>query len=127
MNTSENKRFLWDRTNHLYKKWMSVETVMQLFEDSVREMDASEESVEEKNRAFLEEYPEKVAALTPKTQAEMSALYEEQAAARQSSFQAAPKKGVSFEAAVIVQQELSDLRKMLLEALERVDALRAIV
>jgi hypothetical protein len=133
MNTVENKYFLWSQTNHLYKKWMKFDSIMELFERQVAEADASttpSSTLEERNAAFLKSYPGVVAALTPSTPEERSAMLEEEALARQAAFRnqsKAAKKEVAFERGVVVHEELADLRRLLVEALDRVDALRAIL
>lgn len=133
MNTVENKYFLWSQTNHLYKKWMKFDSIMEFFERRVAEADASaapSSTLEERNSAFLKSYPGVVAALTPSTPEERSAMLEEEALARQAAFRSqskAAKKEVAFERGVVVHEELADLRRLLVEALERVDALRAIL
>ena len=95
MNAPENKRMLWELTNHLYKSWMSREQVIELFEKTITEFDCGQESLMEKNKFFLSAYVDRVAAIQPSDAAQRAAMFEERLKNR------AVKKTVSFEPDVI--------------------------
>ena len=100
MDAPENKRMLWDLTNHLYKSWMSREQVIALFEQTVAEFDVGGDPLMEKNKRFLSAYVDRVAAIQPVDPVQRAAMFEERLKARHS--QPPPqKKTVSFEPEVI--------------------------
>ena len=118
MNDSENKRILWDLTKHMYKAWMPRERVIQTFEDTIREVDASSAPLLDKNKAFLQVYLERVAALQPETAQEREHMFED----RQKNHELnvihvpTPPKKVAFEGTHKkvtdgVLEELADLKK----------------
>ena len=102
MNAPENKRMLWDLTNHLYKAWMAWEQVIALFEKTIAEFDVGSDSLMEKNKRFLTAYVDRVAAIQPADPAQRAAMFEERLKARHSAAPQPPaKKTVSFEPEVI--------------------------
>ena len=102
MNAPENKRMLWDLTNHLYKAWMAREQVIALFEKTIAEFDVGSDSLMEKNKRFLTAYVDRVAAIQPADPAQRAAMFEERLKARHSAAPQPPaKKTVSFEPEVI--------------------------
>ena len=102
MNAPENKRMLWDLTNHLYKAWMARDQVIALFEKTIAEFDVGSDSLMEKNKRFLTAYVDRVAAIQPADPAQRAAMFEERLKARQSAAPQPPaKKTVSFEPEVI--------------------------
>lgn len=58
MNTLENKRMLWDTLieKDLFKKDVTIEKTQVLFETLLKEVDRSDETMEEKNKFFLEKW-----------------------------------------------------------------------
>ena len=96
MNVPENKRMLWDLTNHLYKAWMSRDQVIALFEKTIHEFDRGDESLIEKNKRFLTAYVDRVASIQPTDAAQREAMFEERLKTRNFI-----KKEVSFEPEVI--------------------------
>ena len=102
MNAPENKRMLWDLTNHLYKAWMARDQVIALFENTIAEFDVGRDSLMEKNKRFLTAYVDRVAAIQPADPAQRAAMFEERLKARHSAAPQPPaKKTVSFEPEVI--------------------------
>ena len=99
MNAPENKRMLWDLTNHLYKAWMSREQVIALFEQTIAEFDHGSDPLMEKNKQFLSAYVDRVAAIQPVDPAQRAAMFEERLKTRH--IPPAAKKTVSFEPDVI--------------------------
>jgi hypothetical protein len=95
MNADENKRMLWDLTNHLYKSWMSREQVISMFEKTINEFNDGDESLIEKNKRFLSVYVERVASIQPIDAEQRAAMFEERLKARNT------KKAVTFEPEVI--------------------------
>ena len=100
MNAPENKRMLWDLTNHLYKAWMARDQVIALFEKTIAEFDVGSDSLMEKNKRFLTAYVDRVAAIQPADPAQRAAMFEERLKARHTA-QPPAKKTVSFEPEVI--------------------------
>lgn len=100
MNAPENKRMLWDLTNHLYKAWMSRDQVIALFEKTITEFDHGTEPLMEKNKRFLSAYVDRVEAIQPNDASQRAAMFEERLLKRHQ--QVVPtKKNVSFEPEVI--------------------------
>ena len=112
MNGTENKRILWDLTKHLYKAWMPRERVIQTFEETIREVDASSAPLLDKNKTFLQVYMERVAAMQPETAQEREHMFED----RQKNHELnvihvpTPPKKVAFEDTRVLE-ELADLKK----------------
>ena len=99
MNEPENKRMLWDLTNHLYKSWMSREQVIALFEQTITEFDHGIEPLMQKNKRFLSVYVERVEAIQPVDPVQRAAMFEERLKTRHNH--PVPKKTVSFEPEII--------------------------
>jgi hypothetical protein len=99
MNAPDNKRMLWDLTNHLYKAWMSRDQVIALFEKTIVEFDTGSDPLMEKNKRFLSAYVDRVEAIQPADSAQRAAMFEERLKMRHQALP--PKKTVSFEPEVI--------------------------
>ena len=112
MQATENKRILWDLTKHLYKSWMPRERVIQAFEETIREVDASSAPLLDKNKTFLQVYMERVAAMQPETAQERELMFE----GRQKHHELnvihvpTPPKKVAFEDTQVLQ-ELAELKQ----------------
>ena len=133
MDATENKRILWDLTKHMYKSWMPRDRVIRLFEETIREVDAADAPLLEKNKLFLKVYMDRVAAMQPETEQERVQMFEDRQKQYGDPKQATelqdpkpdlnvihvptPKK-VAFEDTRILE-ELADIRKMLEILLER--------
>jgi hypothetical protein len=100
MNAPENKRMLWDLTNHLYRGWMSRDQVITLFEQTITEFDHGTEPLMEKNKRFLSAYVDRVAAIQPNDAAQRAAMFEERLLKRHQQG-GSSKKTVSFEPEII--------------------------
>lgn len=124
MDSPDNKYLLWDLTKHLYKAWMPRERIIQLFETTLRDVNASEEPLLEKNKAFLQIYMDKVSLLQPETTEERGRMFEERLQLKQQGVDLniihvpVPKK--TEESAIL--SELADIRKMLQFIMERVQS-----
>lgn len=136
MDATENKRILWDLTKHMYKSWMPRERVIRAFEETIREVDAANAPLLEKNKLFLKVYLERVAAMQPETEQERVHMFEERQKQYGDPKQEKPTelqdpkppdlnvihvpspKKVAFEDTRILE-ELADIRKMLEILLER--------
>jgi len=139
MDATENKRILWDLTKHMYKSWMPRERVIRAFEETIREVDAADAPLLEKNKLFLKVYLDRVAAMQPETEQERVQMFEDRQKQygdpkhmqeKQSAPMQDPKppdlniihvptpKKVAFEDTRILE-ELADIRKMLEILLER--------
>jgi hypothetical protein len=129
MNLEANKRRLWEMTNHMYKPWMKRERIIQLFEETVGEIDEAlgEASVQDKNNHFFKEYSSRVAALVPETPEGRTSMFEERAKERSALFSKGVKKtyekGVSFETPAnrADDAELLAIRRALVDALTRLN------
>ena len=75
MNAPENKRMLWELTNHLYKAWMARDQVITLFEKTIAEVDEGSDPLIEKNKRFLTVYIERVAAIQPQDAQQRAAAF----------------------------------------------------
>jgi nicotinamide mononucleotide adenylyltransferase len=95
-----------------------------VFEQTIREVGASEEPLLEKNKTFLKVYVEKVAALQPETAEEREHMFEERLQLKQQGNDLnvihvpVPKK--TDEAKIL--DELADIKKMLHFIMDRVRA-----
>lgn len=100
MNEPENKRMLWELTNHLYKSWMSREQVIALFEQTIAEFDHGTDPLMQKNKRFLSNYIERVESIQPVDPVQRAAMFEERLKHRHQHPPVA-KKNVSFEPEII--------------------------
>ena len=87
MNTLDNKKMLWELTNHLYKAWMDRQQVITAFEKTIQEIDGENMGLIEKNKKFLQVYVGIIQKLQPVDAAQRALLFEERLK---------PKKIVSF-------------------------------
>ena len=112
MNEPENKRMLWDLTNHLYKSWMSREQVIALFEQTIAEFDHGPEPLMQKNKRFLSTYVDRVESIQPVDPVQRAAMFEERLKHRHQNQNQNPlaKKTVSFEPEIIEIVADSDKR-----------------
>lgn len=121
MNAPENKRMLWDLTNHLYKAWMARDQVIALFEKTIAEVDESNDPLIDKNKRFLTVYVERVAAIQPQDAQQRAALFEDRIKNRH------VKKNVSFVpevVEVIVEKEKEKEKDNTTDLWKLVDELR---
>jgi hypothetical protein len=95
MNDPENKRMLWDLTNHLYKAWMSREQVIATFEQTIKEVnEGTDDPLIDKNKRFLSIYVERVNSIYPADAMQRAAMFEERLNGRLKA--PVEKKTVSF-------------------------------
>jgi hypothetical protein len=116
MNAPENKRMLWELTNHLYKAWMARDQVITLFEKTIAEVDEGSDPLIEKNKRFLTVYIERVAAIQPQDAQQRAALFEDRIKNRHI------KKNVSFipeVVEVVIEKEKPTDLSVIIEELRR--------
>ena len=120
MNAPENKRMLWELTNHLYKAWMARDQVIAIFEKTIAEVDEGTDPLIEKNKRFLTVYVERVAAIQPQDATQRAALFEDRIKNRHI------KKNVSFvpEVVEVVVEKSTDLSVVIDELRREVAALK---
>jgi len=120
MNAPENKRMLWELTNHLYKAWMARDQVIAIFEKTIAEVDEGTDPLIEKNKRFLTVYVERVAAIQPQDAHQRAALFEDRIKNRHI------KKNVSFvpEVVEVVVEKSTDLSAVIDELRREVAALK---
>jgi len=68
MNTPDNKHMLWELTKDLYSPGLERDWVIELFEDTIAEVDQSSASLLEKNKTFLTLYIQRIVRETRKPQ-----------------------------------------------------------
>ena len=123
MNTTENKRLLWDLTNHMYKNWMSRESIIRMFEETISEVDKSEGTLIEKNKQFISIYVERVTSLQPADASGRASMFE---ARLKDRFPANPSKKVSFEDDIIeIKSDETPLHVVVARLQEEVKQLKA--
>jgi hypothetical protein len=128
MNGPENKRMLWELTNHLYKAWMSREQVISTFEKTIEEVDAeSAAPLMEKNKRFLSVYVERVNAIQPADATQRATMFEERLKTRLvEGARPVEKKSVSFVNEIdVIEIVEEDLKKTMKDLREEVKELRA--
>lgn len=129
MNGPENKRMLWELTNHLYKAWMSREQVISTFEKTIEEVDAeSLAPLMEKNKRFLSVYVERVNAIQPADATQRATMFEERLKTRLNVEGVRPveKKSVSFVNEIdVIEIVEEDLKKTVAVLKQEVKELRA--
>ena len=65
MNSTENKHLLWELTKDLYPPALDRERVIEMFESTIAEVDATNDApLLEKNKLFLAQYIERVSRET---------------------------------------------------------------